>query len=244
MSGDYDDEELAFRDALHRAAEAEQFESLEPSAVTPVTARRFGWSAAGGVAAVAAVVALVFVLAPRIGPVAAGSAASPSSTQAVPEAAPVPMSSGEITVTSADDGGGATAQASGEAQPPREASSEDPAPGFRWVEGPGVAVQVPEGWGEGMAPGTDWCATDTGAPAGPFVDAGRRSTMAIACTGPVPASRLAMNVQFWKAGTTGPDLQAPWGYQTVTVGDTTVAVTTDGTQPELVSQILASAVPL
>lgn len=243
MSGDYDDEERAFHDALHQAAEAEQFESLEPSEVKGATRRHFAWPAAGGVAAVAAVLALAIFIAPRVGVSAAGSAAAPSTAQVVPEAAPAPMGSAEITVTSADDGGGSPVpQGSAEAGPPREASAGEPAPGFRWVSAYSVAVQVPESWGEGVAPGTDWCATGQATPSGPFVDRGDRSTMAIACTGPVPASRLVMNVQFWTGGATGPELQAPWSYATVTVGDITVAVTTDGSQPALVSQILGSAV--
>lgn len=118
--------------------------------------------------------------------------------------------------------------------------------GWRLVSYRDVVVGVPETWGWGEAPGSDWCAgSQDGFPEEPYVDVSRGSevTLAIGCNGPVPERYNVTHLEFSEPGTgaEAPDEGADWFLLSRRVGAAVVNVWSDAEHRETAQRIVDSA---
>lgn len=215
--------ERAFREALRGAAEAEPFESLDPTALKPRSRWVTRWPA---LATAASVVIVAAVMLPSL---LSGPGVM---TASVPESAP------------ADQAGAQAASRQAETAP-EPAGLSEPAPGFRWESYRDVVVQIPREWGYGLSPGPDWCADTAVLPRQPYVDLdrGSRVVSALDCQGKLADRDQAMHLSFspnggpepWQAGS------PTWQEYRRTVGSAVITVVARDEDATLARQILDSA---
>lgn len=156
--------------------------------------------------------------------------------------------SGNVSRTSAVPvGGQAPEQAPGDAS--TGAPGVPPRTGWRWESYRALSYQVPDRWGYGYAPGSDWCTGERPArPSEPFVDLApdRRTVLAILCPRKLPAADLQgfVSVHPAEVRDRGWDLPAGWKTATAELDGLVVEVVHTDAYATVADQIVASVRPL
>jgi hypothetical protein len=229
MSEDFDREERAFAEALHKDAPVESFRPLDAEAIKaaarPARSGRTRWLRGMAAAAVLVVgVGIGAALLPRV---------TGSSSTAVPAASDGYAAGGAVPEAAND-------RATAAAQP-----KASPAPGFRWESYRDVQVEVPDTWGYARAPQSDYCIYKS-RPSQPYVDLNRGggAVAAIGCGDALRDDQQAMHLSFTPA-----DGEKPWSADSKTwkqhsriVGQARITVTAGKADIDLVNRILNSAV--
>jgi hypothetical protein len=144
---------------------------------------------------------------------------------------------------------------SDDSTPPPAAGDVNLPDGWRWESHADVEVAVPDSWGYGAAPGSDWCAgheeqnsPDAPVPHTPYMDTANALSghLDILCNGDVPLSLMAPHLSFVDAPDPNSnilpsDVLSGWTTMARDVGSTRVVMTTDGAHQDLARQILATA---